>query len=205
MIVYDLVCSSQVAPYGVSQQPAVNNGFGSAPSVPPGWPAGNTASPNAGFMAGSGAGAIPPAAPPPAAPVWGADWVGGAAGGGGAPQRGVAAPLFPPWVAAPPTLPPAPVFVAPNAAAPVSAGVIRELLYLWHTANLEYGLGAAVDSASAKNWDYDDRFEFGGVHTVFPKGFTRVAEGLAGGLAIRTGTVVKSVTQLADCMLCCLC
>lgn len=75
---------------------------------------------------------------------------------------------------------------------------LRELLYRWHVSNLEYGLGAPVHCASNHFWDYDDRFEFGGPHSVFPAGFGRAAEALADGLCVRTGTVVTAIEQHAS-------
>lgn len=36
----------------------------------------------------------------------------------------------------------------------------------FHLANLEYGIGASVYSASLKYWDHDDSFSFDGSHLM---------------------------------------
>lgn len=36
----------------------------------------------------------------------------------------------------------------------------------FHLANLEYGIGSSVYSASLKDWDHDDDFAFDGSHMM---------------------------------------
>ncbi len=67
-------------------------------------------------------------------------------------------------------------------------------LYILFATSLEYG--ADPKDLSLWNWDQDE--EFGGEEVIFPGGYNQITDGLAQGLDIRLGTVVKTVRYGED-------
>ncbi len=72
---------------------------------------------------------------------------------------------------------------------------LRRLNYYAHLATaLEYG----ADPKDLSLWEWDQDEEFGGEEVVFPGGYNQITDGLAKGLDIRLGTVVKTIRYGGD-------
>lgn len=67
-------------------------------------------------------------------------------------------------------------------------------LYIHFATALEYG----ADPKNLSLWEWDQDEEFGGEEVIFPGGYNQITDGLARGLDIRLGTVVKIVRYGAD-------
>ena len=63
--------------------------------------------------------------------------------------------------------------------------------YMQSEIDSEYG--ASLSQLSL--WGYDEDYEFGGDDAVFPGGYVQVANGLASGLDIRTGQIVREIRR----------
>ncbi|WKZ38001.1 MAG: FAD-dependent oxidoreductase [Anaerolineales bacterium] len=72
----------------------------------------------------------------------------------------------------------------------LSTAELRGLNYYAHLATaLEYG----ADPKDLSLWEWDQDEEFGGEEVILPGGYNQITDGLARGLDIRLGTVVKTV------------
>ena len=45
---------------------------------------------------------------------------------------------------------------------------LRQLLFAWHTANLEFANAASIKELSVRSWDQDDPHELPGAHCFLP-------------------------------------
>jgi monoamine oxidase len=72
---------------------------------------------------------------------------------------------------------------------------LRRLNYYIHLVTaLEYG----ADAKDLSLWWWDQDEEFGGGEVIFPGGYNQITDGLAQGLDIRLGTVVKTIRYGSD-------
>ncbi len=77
----------------------------------------------------------------------------------------------------------------------LSEADLRRLNYYAYLATaLEYG----ADMKDLSLWEWDQDEEFGGDEVIFPGGYNQITDGLAKGLDIRLGTVVKTVRYGSD-------